>query len=126
MWKEARASIACAASPHEIYKLSESCMKRYLIIRRYLVGVAAALCICIFAPAIAFAAGSFTSQTSTTPSESSLPPLDAKIVEMMKTNLLGSVEARIHFVEKWDITRVQKAQVLFAMLAQAEEDDQRK
>jgi hypothetical protein len=102
-------------------------MKRYLTIRDYLAVIASALCICTGTQSVAFAAGSFASQNSMAASESFLPPLDAKIVEMMKTNLLGSVEAKIHFVEKWDITRVQKAQVLFAMLARAaEEDDQRK
>ena len=54
------------------------------------------------------------------------PPLDAKIVEMMKTNTVGIVEARIHFVEKWEITPLQKAQVFLTMLTSAEGDDQRK
>src|SRR5215213_4355634 len=54
------------------------------------------------------------------------PPLDSKIVEMMKTNVVGSVEAKIYFVETWDITSVQKSQVLFSMLDSTEGDDQRK
>src|SRR4051812_42741156 len=55
-----------------------------------------------------------------------LPPLDSKIVDMMKTNVVGSVEAKIYFVEKWDISPVQKSQVLFSMLDSTEGDDQRK
>ncbi len=43
------------------------------------------------------------------------PPLDARIIEMMKTNTAGIVEARIHFVEKWEISPVEKAQVFFIM-----------
>jgi len=54
------------------------------------------------------------------------PPLEARIVEMMKTNSAGIVETRIHFVEKWGITPVQKSQVFLAMLTSAEADDQRK
>ena len=54
------------------------------------------------------------------------PPLDAKIVEMMKTNSVGIVEARIHFVEKWEITMPHKAQVFFSMFDEAKGDDQRK
>ena len=54
------------------------------------------------------------------------PPLDQRIIEMMKTNTTGVVEARIHFVEKWEITPVQKGQVFFSMLANADADNQRK
>ena len=54
------------------------------------------------------------------------PPLDAKVIEMMKTNSVGIVEARIHFVEKWEITSPQKAQVFLTMLKSTEGDDQRK
>jgi hypothetical protein len=54
------------------------------------------------------------------------PPLNSAIVGMMKTNTFGSVEARIFFVERWDITSVQKAQVLLSMLEKSEPDDQRK
>ena len=77
-----------------------------------------ALAACILLNARVFAAGPST--------ENSFSPLAPRILEMMSTNVLGSVEARIHFVEKWEITRLQKAQVLFSMLAKAEEDDQRK
>lgn len=81
---------------------------------------------CILAQTTGFAAGTAHSQSSGPSNDVSLPPLDQKILEMMSTNVLGSVEARIHFVEKWEITRLQKAQVLFSMLGKAEEDDQRK
>lgn len=54
------------------------------------------------------------------------PPLDARIVEMMKTNTVGSLEARIYFVTQWELLPVQKAQVFFAMFEQAPPDDQRK
>ena len=54
------------------------------------------------------------------------PPLDSKIVQMMKTNTVGSVEVRIYFVENWEITPVQKAQVFFSMLEKSGPDDQRK
>ena len=54
------------------------------------------------------------------------PALDAGITEMMKTNTLGAIEARIYFVERWEIAAIQKAQALLTMLAKAEVDDQRK
>jgi hypothetical protein len=54
------------------------------------------------------------------------PPLGARVLEMMKTNSLGVIEARIYFVEKWELTSVEKAQVFLSMLAKAETDDQRK
>jgi hypothetical protein len=54
------------------------------------------------------------------------PPLDPKIMEMMKTNVMGRIEARIYFVEKWEIAPIQKAQALFAMMAKAGSEDQRK
>jgi len=54
------------------------------------------------------------------------PPLDPTILGMMKTNTLGTVEARIYFVESWDIASLQKAQVFVSMLAKSEPDDQRK
>ena len=54
------------------------------------------------------------------------PSLESRIVSMMQTNVAGSMEARIYFVENWEITREQKAQVFFRMLAQADADDQRK
>jgi len=54
------------------------------------------------------------------------PPLDSKIVEMTKTNTVGSLETRIYFVEQWEIAPVEKAQVFFSMLEPAAPDDQRK
>ena len=54
------------------------------------------------------------------------PPLDAGIVAMMKTNNVGSLEVRIHFVESWELSPFQKAQVFFAMFEKAASDDQRK
>lgn len=62
--------------------------------------------------------------TATTAAETS--PLDAKIIEMMKTNTVGIVEARIYFVEKWEISPMEKAQVFSLMLDQAQGDDKRK
>src|SRR5215211_5759238 len=38
----------------------------------------------------------------------------------------AKTEAKIYFVEKWDITSMQKSQVLFSMLDSTEGDDQRK
>jgi hypothetical protein len=54
------------------------------------------------------------------------PGLEPRIVSMMQTNVAGSMEARVYFVENWEITREQKAQVFFGMLSQAGADDQRK
>ena len=45
---------------------------------------------------------------------------------MMKTNTVGSLEVRIHFVESWELSPFQKAQVFFAMFEKATPDDQRK
>ncbi|HTD67904.1 MAG TPA: hypothetical protein VK846_15375 [Candidatus Limnocylindria bacterium] len=58
--------------------------------------------------------------------QSEPPPLDSRIVEMMKTNTVGIIEARIFLAEKWPITPVQKAQVFLSMLAKSGPDDQRK
>src|SRR6185369_14708180 len=54
------------------------------------------------------------------------PPLDSGIIEMMKTNMTGNVEARIYYVEKWEIAPMQKAQVFLSMLMSSETDDRRK
>ena len=54
------------------------------------------------------------------------PPLNARIVEMMKTNIVGIVEARMYFVEKWEISPLEKAQVFSLMLDQAQGDNKRK
>lgn len=55
-----------------------------------------------------------------------LPPLNPRIVEMMKTNTAGIIEARIHFVESWEVSGTEKAQVYFSMLAASDDEDQRK
>lgn len=83
-----------------------------------------ALAACAFLGHAVAATAARTDAKSATMTEP--PPLDSKIVEMMKTNVVGSVEAKIFFVEKWDITPVQKSQVLFSMLDSTEGDDQRK
>lgn len=79
----------------------------------------------LLALALAVLAGLPSSVTSAT-SAAEPSALDAKIVAMMKTNTVGIVEARIHFVEQWAITPIQKSQVFLAMLSSAEADDQRK
>ena len=57
---------------------------------------------------------------------SKAPVLEPRIRSMMETNVVGSIEARVYFVENWEITREQKAQIFFGMFAQADADDQRK
>ncbi len=54
------------------------------------------------------------------------PSLDPGILSMMQTNVAGSIEARVYFVENWQIARGEKAQVFFRMLAEAGAEDQRK
>ncbi len=55
-----------------------------------------------------------------------LPELEPDVLAMMKTNTSSLVEVRIHFVEQWKISPVQKSLAYFSMLTNATGDDQRK
>lgn len=53
-------------------------------------------------------------------------PLDLRVLDMVKTNVFGSIEARIYYVENWDITKLEKAQACLLMFPKLDSDDQRK
>ena len=55
-----------------------------------------------------------------------LPELEPAVLAMMKTNTSSVVEVRIHFVEQWEISPLQKSLAYFSMFTNATGDDQRK
>jgi hypothetical protein len=55
-----------------------------------------------------------------------LPELEPAVLAMMKTNTSSVVEVRIHFVEQWEISPLQKSLAYFSMFTNAVGDDQRK